>query len=440
MQTKDNDTLKCKQGYPMIDTTEYDVIVAGGGPAGLMAAGQAALKGSRTLLIEKMDRPGRKLLLTGKHRCNLTNSAPIPEALAEFNKEGRFLTQVFYHFYNQELRGFFRDLGVPTVEQRGGRIFPASENARDVIDALLGWCGTVGVEILTESKLEELIIIDKQVCGVLTSKGKFTSQNVILATGGKAYPGTGSTGDGLAFARLAGHTIQPLRPSLVPLITPSGVPQDLQGLSLSNILVTVYIDQKPANQLFGELMFTHFGLSGPVILTLSREIVVALENGKDVEIGIDLKPALSHQTLEARLLRDIQISGSKQFSSLLGGLLPKKLIPVCVDQTGIPRDKQNSQLTSRERKTLLAWLKDDFRFQVSGHKGFEQAIVTAGGVSTREVDPHSMESKLVQGLYFAGEILDVDANTGGYNLQAAFSTGWAAGRAAGLTSEVDKKK
>ena len=440
---KDDDTLERKSGCPGFEMSErhkYDVIVAGGGPAGLMAAGQSALQGSRTLLIEKMDQPGRKLLLTGKHRCNLTNSASIPEALAEFNKNGRFLTQVFYCFYNQELQSFFQDLGVPTVEQRGGRIFPASENARDVIDALLGWCGKVGVETLTETKLEELIIVDKQVCGVLTSQGKFTTPRVILATGGKAYPGTGSTGDGLAFARLAGHTIQPLRPSLVPLITTSRVPQDLQGLSLSNILVTVYINQHPSNHLFGELMFTHFGLSGPVILSLSREIVVALEDGKEVEVSLDLKPALSHQTLDARLLRDIQTLGAKQFSSLLAGLLPKKLIPVCASQTGIPWDKKVSQITSAERKSLLAWLKDDFKFQVSGHKGFEQAIVTAGGVNTKEVDPHSMESKLIQGLYFAGEILDVDANTGGYNLQAAFSTGWAAGRAAGSTSEVKKKK
>ena len=418
----------------MIKTNEYDVIVAGGGPAGLMAAGQAALKGSRTLLIEKMDQPGRKLLLTGKHRFILINSAPIPEALSEFNKEGRFLTQVFYSFYNQELRNFFRDLGVPTVEQRGGRIFPASENARDVINALLGWCRKVGVEILTETKLEELIISDKQVCGILTSKGKFTTQKVILTTGGKAYPGTGSTGNGLAFARLAGHTIQPLRPSLVPLITSGRVPQDLQGLSLSNILVTVYINQKPANQLFGELMFTHFGLSGPVILTLSREIVVALEEGKEVEISIDLKPALSHKTLDTRLLRDIQLLGVKQFSSLLEGLLPKKLLPVCVDQTGIPWDKKNSQITGSERKALLSWLKDDFKFQVIDHKGFENAIVTAGGVNTKEVNPQTMESKLVRGLYFGGEILDVDANTGGFNLQAAFSTGWAAGRASSSTA------
>ena len=407
----------------------YDLIVVGGGPAGLMAAGQAALNGSRTLLVEKMDQPGRKLLLTGKHRCNLTNAAAIDEALDEFNKEGRFLKQVFYRFFNQELRSFFRELGVPTVEQRGGRIFPASENARDVIDALLTWCKKAGVEILTETRVESLLIDDKRMRGILTSRGKYTANAVILTTGGKAYPGTGSTGEGLALARLAGHTIQPLRPSLVPLITAGRVPQDLQGLSLSNILVTVYINQKPANQLFGELMFTHFGLSGPVILTLSREIVVALEEGKEVEISIDLKPALSHKTLDTRLLRDIQLMGIKQFSSLLEGLLPKKLLPVCVEQTGIPYDKKNSQITASERKALLSWLKDEFNFQIIDHKGFDNAIVTAGGVNTKEVNPQTMESKLIQGLYFGGEILDVDANTGGFNLQAAFSTGWAAGRA-----------
>ena len=408
----------------------YDVIVIGGGPAGLMAAGQAASPGSKTLLIEKMDQPGRKLLLTGKHRCNLTNSAPLEDALQEFNKEGRFLKGVFYRFYNQELRGFFRELGVPTVEQRGGRIFPASENARDVVNALVDWCEKAGVELQTKTKLEDLLISDNRIQGVVTSRGKFTAPKVILATGGKAYPGTGSTGDGLAYARLAGHTIKPLRPSLVPLVTSGKTAQDLQGLSLSNILATVYINQKPVNQLFGELMFTHFGLSGPVVLTLSREIVIALERSQEVHLGIDLKPALSYQTLDDRLLRDIQRMGGKQFSTLLGGLLPQKLIPICVQQTGIPWEKKNSQINADERKILLNWLKDDFKFHIRGQKGFEQAIVTAGGVDTREVDPHTMESKLVQGLYFAGEILDVDANTGGFNLQAAFSTGWAAGRAA----------
>jgi predicted Rossmann fold flavoprotein len=416
--------------------SEYDVIVVGGGPAGLMAAGQASLKGSRTLLIEKMDRPGRKLLLTGKHRCNLTNSASIDDALNEFNKEGRFLKSAFYRFYNQDLRSFFREQGVPTVEQRGGRIFPASEDARDVIDALLSWSQKAGVKIRTETRLEDIMITDQHVIGVHTSKGKFSSPSVILATGGKAYPGTGSTGDGLALARMAGHTIQPLRPSLVPLITAGSVHQDLQGLSLSNILASVYIDQKPAKALFGELLFTHFGLSGPVILTLSRDIVTALEEGKAVEISIDLKPALSHQTLDTRILRDIQLLGAKQFSSLLVGLLPKRLIPICVEGTGIAWDKKNSQITTAERKALLDWLKGGFKFKINGHKGFENAIVTAGGVNTNEVDSRTMESKLIRGLYFAGEILDVDANTGGYNLQAAFSTGWVAGQSASSTSEV----
>ncbi|MFN2280693.1 MAG: NAD(P)/FAD-dependent oxidoreductase [Anaerolineales bacterium] len=412
----------------------YDVIVIGGGPAGLMAAGQAALVGSRTLLIEKMEQPGRKLLLTGKHRCNLTNSTPIPEAIAQFNREGRFLTQVFYQFYTTHLRAFFRDLGVPTVEQRGGRIFPASEDARDVRSALLGWVEKAGVVIRTQTRLERILVQDGIVQGVQTDGGEILAAAVILATGGKAYPGTGSTGEGLEAAREVGHTIRSLRPALVPVTTAGSTAQELQGLSLSNVLASVYIDSKLSNQLFGELMFTHFGLSGPVILTLSREIVQALEKDSQVEITIDLKPALSRETLDTRILRDIQLLGRKQFSTLLEGLLPRKLIPICVQQTGIPWDKKNSQLTSQEREQLIDWLKGNFKFRVTGHQGFEQAIITAGGINTREVDPHTMESKLIKGLYFAGEILDVDANTGGFNLQAAFSTGWAAGRSAGSTS------
>lgn len=415
---------------------DYQVIVIGGGPAGLMAAGQAALQGSRTLLIEKMDRPGIKLMLTGQHRCNLTNSATIQEAVSQFNQEGRFLTQVFYRFFTAELRGFFRELGVPTVEQRGGRIFPASEDARDVVSALLGWVEKTGVEILTGTRLEELLVQDGRVVGVRTSQGSYAASSVILATGGKAYPGTGSTGEGLELARQLGHTIQPLFPALVPLTTAGSTAQELQGLSLSNVSAAAYINQEPASSLFGELLFTHFGLSGPVILTMSREIVLALDRGAEVEIAIDLKPALSRQTLDARLLRDIQTLGRKQFSTLLEGLLPKKMIPVCVRETGIPWDKKNSQLTAAERQRLIDWLKSDFKFRVTGHRGFEQAIITAGGISTAEVEPRTMESKLIQGLYFAGEILDVDANTGGFNLQAAFSTGWAAGQAAGATSEV----
>jgi predicted Rossmann fold flavoprotein len=413
----------------------YDLIVIGGGPAGLMAAGQAALAGSRVLLIEKMDRPGIKLLLTGKHRCNLTNSATIQQTLDQFNLEGRFLTQVFYQFFSDELRGFFRQLGVPTVEQRGGRVFPASEDAHDVVDALVNWTEQAGVAIQTNTSLEDLKIENGRVVQVITSRGTFPVNKVVLASGGKAYPGTGSTGEGLDLAERLGHTIIQLRPSLVPLLTSGSTAKELQGLDLSNILAIVYINQQQTNSLFGELMFTHFGLSGPVILTLSREIVQALDAGKPVEVAIDLKPSLAYQTLDTRLLRDIQNLGRKQFSTLLEGLLPRKLIPVCVRQSGIPWDKKNSQLTAEERKALINWLKGGFKFQITGHRGFEHAIITAGGVSTREVDPRTMESNLIKGLYFAGEILDVDANTGGFNLQAAFSTGWAAGKAAGITQE-----
>ena len=409
----------------------FDVIVVGGGPAGMMAAGQAALLGKKTLLLEKMEKPGRKLLLTGKHRCNLTNTVSIEEALQEFNHGGRFLTQLYYRFYTDELRGFFKALGISTVEQRGGRVFPTNEDAREVADTLFTWMRNSGVMVLTNTPVKELVIYNKQIEGVRTPDEEIKASSIILATGGKAYPGTGSTGDGYALARRAGHTIKPLRPALVPLITAGNIAQDLQGLSLKNVSVTTRVNNKKREQLFGELMFTHFGLSGPVILTLSRKVVQDLESGNQPTVVIDLKPALSQEALNARLLRDIQTFGRKQFSSLLEGLLPKKLIPICIVQCDIPSDKKISQLSSQERKVLADWLKGGLEFTVTGHKGFGQAIITAGGVNTKEINPVTMESRIIKGLYFAGEIIDIDANTGGFNLQAAFSTGWAAGKAAG---------
>lgn len=409
---------------------QSDILVVGGGPAGMMAAGQAAERGARVMLLEKMDSPGRKLLLTGKNRCNLTNTDRVQEFLDHFNRSGKFLTQLFYRFFNQDLREFFHQQGVPTVVQRGGRVFPTSENARDVLDALLDWLHGQHVEIRTGTPVRELMISNGRVTGVQTEQELIEAGAVILAAGGKAYPGTGSTGDGYDLARQAGHRIIPPRPALVPLVTRGETAQKLQGLSLENINVSLWVDGAKDTDLFGEMLFTHFGVSGPVILTLSRTVVDHLRAGRQVVLAVDLKPALDHPTLDRRLLRDIQSMGRKQYSTLLEGLLPKSLIPVCAAQTGIPWDKTCNQITAEERKKLRMWLKEDFRFEVIDHRGFEQAIVTAGGVEVSEVDPHSMASRLVEGLYFAGEILDVDGDTGGYNLQAAFSTGWAAGQGA----------
>ncbi len=408
----------------------HDLIVVGGGASGLMAAGQAAAQGAHTLLLEKMEQPGRKLLLTGKGRCNLTNLGNVQQFIEHYNPQGRFLTQLFYRFFHPQLRDFFEKLGVPTVVQRGDRVFPKSEDAREVRDALLRWLRGLEVDLITETPVTHLLIEGEKVNGVETHRGNYHAQAVIIATGGAAYPGTGSTGDGYQLAREAGHTIIPIRPALVPLVTKNDTARRLQGLSLRNVQANLWVNGEKADDIFGEMLFTHFGLSGPIILTLSRQVVDHLRAGRDVVIAIDLKPALDHPTLEERLLRDIQALGRKQFSSLLEGLLPKKLIPVCVEQTGIPWDKKNNQISAEERTRLRMWLKEDFRFQIIDHRSFDQAIITAGGVDTHEVDPQSMESKRIRGLYFAGEVLDVDGDTGGYNLQAAFSTGWAAGRAA----------
>ena len=424
---------------------KHRVIVIGGGPAGLMAAGQAAKLGAETLLFEKMDRPGRKLRITGKGRCNLTNIASLSQFIEHFRPNGQFLRQAFSQFFTSELLAFFEELGISTVTERGGRVFPASGRAQDVVDALTQWIGECGVKLRNRSTVEWLRVEGKKVTGLKVYKtvsrtkkdsplkpshGQiYDTDAVIVATGGASYPETGSTGEGYQLAKLTGHSIVQIRPALVPLETRGNIAKRLQGLSLRNVKVLIRVDGKKQGQGFGEMIFTHFGVSGPVILSLSRQVVDALRLGQKVELSIDLKPALDHGKLDARLLRELDAHGKKHFRTLLKELLPRKLIPVCIDRVGVLPDKFGHQLTTRERKRLRIWIKD-FRLQVKAYRPFKEAIVTAGGVNTREIEPRTMASRIVKHLYFAGEVLDIDADTGGYNLQAAFSTGWIAGRSA----------
>jgi predicted Rossmann fold flavoprotein len=435
----------CAVSDPRRGGHDYQVIVVGGGAAGLMAAGQAAEQGAKTLILEKMKTPGRKLGITGKGRCNLTNVASLPEFLYHFGENGRFLRQAFSRFFTADLVAFFGQLGVPTETERGGRVFPASGRAQDVVAALVRWVRRVGVTVVTEAAVERVIVHGDRVAGVQVvpvscRRGEcggrdesgsriYSGAAVILATGGASYPATGSTGDGYRLARAMGHAIVPIRPALVPLETAGDLAPRLQGLNLRNVRVRLRLNGKRVTEVFGEMLFTHFGVSGPIILTLSKRAVDGLRQGQAVTISLDLKPALDERKLDERLLRDLRSHGKQRLRTVLKGLLPQTLIPVCLELTGISPDRLASELTVYERRRLRAWLKD-FRLEVTGYRPFAEAIITAGGVDTREVAPRTMASRLVQGLYLVGEVLDIDGDTGGYNLQAAFSTGWVAGRAA----------
>lgn len=416
------------------------LIVVGAGPAGLIAAGTAAGYGIPTLLLEKMDRPGRKLRITGKGRCNLTNQTDVRDFISHFGKNGAFLYQSFSRFFVSDLVQFLEGLGIKIVVERGGRIFPAELDAVQVTERVSGWTIKQGVQLETHRAVKEILVHGGRAAGVALQDGtQIPAKALIVASGGASYTGTGSSGDGYRMAERAGHTIIPIRPALVPLKTAGRTAADLQGLTLKNVRASVIVDGKKTASEFGEMLFTHFGLSGPIILTLSGRVVDALRNGSRVQITIDLKPALDEQKLDNRLLREINAHHKQQFSTMLKELLPASLIPVCVEQNVIPAEKICAEITAKERHRLLVWLKD-FRFEVVGSLPLEAAIITAGGVALNEIDPRSMQSKLIAGLYFAGEVLDVNADTGGYNLQAAFSTGWMAGMAIVQQFKTDQEK
>ena len=436
------------------------IVVIGGGAGGMLAAGRAAECGSKVVLIEKNGALGKKLRITGKGRGNITNTADMDDFIAAFGANGKFLYSSFSKFFNQDIRALLDRLGVPTKVERGGRVFPVSDNANDLADALERWLRSLKVEIRTGVKAEGIVTNERRtsnfelptsngdestsaiphvpsaiphvpstiphVAGVRVFGGVVPADAVVLATGGITYPRTGSTGDGYRMAAEIGHTIIPPTPSLAALETKEKWASQLQGLSLRNVSATIYAQGKKVGRQFGEMLFTHFGVSGPIILSLSK-VYAKLEDKNDVQVSINLKPALNREQLDGRLIEDFK--QTRQFKNYLAELLPKTLIPVFVDLTGIPGETPANKITSAQRQRMIDLL-FDLRLTVTRARSADEAIVTAGGVSIKEINPSTMESKLVKRLFFVGEVVDIDAVTGGYNLQAAFSTGWVAGESA----------
>jgi len=396
------------------------VIVVGAGPAGMLASAFAASNGNRVILAEKNPFPGKKLLITGKGRCNVTNIAPMEDFIVNTAVNPHFMYSAFYSFTNEDVMKLLENEGVKLKTERGGRVFPVSDKASDVRDALKNYAERSGVEFV-KAQIASIKKSDAEFCLEASDGRSFRADSVIIATGGKSYPGTGSTGDGYRFAQSLGHSIVEPKASLVPLCTEENV-KELMGLSLRNVAVSLVKNGKEIYSDFGEMLFTHFGLSGPVILSASSHIK---GNGSH-KVVIDLKPALDFKTLDNRILRDFEAEKNKDFINALDALLPKKLIPAVVAMSGIdPRCKVNS-ITREQRHSFVRLLKG-MSFTVSGKRPVSEAIITSGGVNVKEIDPGTMQSKLVDGLFFAGEVIDVDAYTGGFNLQIAFSTAYLAG-------------
>ena len=405
------------------------VAIIGGGAAGLLAGITAVQNGAQVTIYEKMRQPGKKMMITGKGRCNITNACEIPDFIKNIPGNGRFLNSALHRFTNDDIVFLLESNGLPTKVERGGRIFPVSDKAKDVVDTLVKIFTENGGKLQTDTKVIDIIIKDGRVTGVKTINGVFSADAVILAAGGASYPGTGSDGGGAKLAAKLGHTIVPLKPSLVPLESDYPYVDDLQGLSLRNVQASLTADGEKIGSEFGEMLFTHFGVSGPIILSLSNLAADALSEGKEVDLHIDLKPALSNEKLDARIQRDFVAYSRKQLINGMKDLLPQRLIPVVCDMAYLDEEKYVNQISREERCRLLETLKN-FCIPITATRPIAEAIVTAGGVSVKEINPKTMESKLISGLYFAGEVMDVDGYTGGYNLQAAFSSGYAAGEAA----------
>jgi predicted Rossmann fold flavoprotein len=409
---------------------EYDVVIVGGGPAGIMAGIFASQNGAKVLLLEKMREPLRKLKITGKGRCNITNTAPMAAFLAETGPTPNFLKPAFLRFFNEDTIDFFKQIGIPTVTERGGRVFPESNSAVDVAIKLIDHAKKCGIEIRCNCKIKGFKNENGKISGVeVVPNEVILGKTFILATGGASYPATGSSGDGYPIARNLGHQLTPIRPALVPVETKGNTAQNLQGLSLINVKVNVWIDGKKVDSEFGEMLFTHFGLSGPIILTLSRRHNNAIQQKKNVIFSIDLKPALDEQKLDNRLQRDLDENGKMKLINIFRKWLPAKLIPEFIRQLTLNGEKLGNQVKADEKKKIRMLLKD-FCFEVTDLRPFSEAIITSGGISLDQINSKNLSSKLYPNLFFAGEVLDLDANTGGYNLQIAFSTGVLAGEQA----------
>ena len=409
------------------------VVVIGGGPAGMMAAITSAEQRNEVILVEKNNSLGKKLLITGKGRCNITSSLEMSEFIKNTPGNGRFLYSAFENYTNQDIIAFLAKQGLKVKEERGNRIFPVTDRSLDVLNCFKNKLNELKVKIMYNSKVEEIIVENNEIVGVKTNKETIKAEKVILATGGKSYSSTGSTGDGYKLAMKLGHTVTTIKPSLVPLVTyEKNICQNMQGLSLRNVKISIKEENKTIYEDFGEMLFTHFGVSGPTILSGSAHLVrykniEQLLKDKKIKLHIDLKPALTPEKLDERILRDFDQLKNKQFKNSLDKLLPQKMINTIIDISGINPEKKINEITKQERRNLVNLLKD-FELTIKDFRPIEEAIITSGGINIKEVNPKTMESKIINGLYFAGEILDVDSYTGGFNLQIAYSTGYTAGK------------